>query len=54
MALTGKVALVIGATKALRRFGKVQDIADIMALLASGQGRWVTGNRIDAAGGQGL
>jgi 3-oxoacyl-[acyl-carrier protein] reductase len=46
-------ARVIGFT-ALRRVGQPQDIADIVAFLASEEGRWVTANWIDATGGQGL
>ena len=39
---------------ALRRVGQPQDIADIVAFLASDRGRWVTANWIDATGGQSL
>jgi 3-oxoacyl-[acyl-carrier protein] reductase len=46
-------ARVMGFT-ALRRVGQPQDIADIVAFLASEEGRWVTANWIDATGGQGL
>jgi 3-oxoacyl-[acyl-carrier protein] reductase len=46
-------ARVVGFT-ALRRVGQPQDIADIVAFLASDAGRWVTGNWIDATGGQSL
>lgn len=46
-------ARVIGFT-ALRRVGQPQDIADIVAFLASDEGRWVTANWIDATGGQSL
>jgi NAD(P)-dependent dehydrogenase (short-subunit alcohol dehydrogenase family) len=37
---------------ALRRLGTTKDIADIVAFLASDEGGWVTGNWIDATGGQ--
>ena len=39
---------------ALRRVGQPEDIADIIAFLATDRGRWVTGQRIDASGGQRL
>jgi NAD(P)-dependent dehydrogenase (short-subunit alcohol dehydrogenase family) len=34
--------------------GQPEDIADIVAFLASHEGRWITGQRIDATGGQRL
>jgi NAD(P)-dependent dehydrogenase (short-subunit alcohol dehydrogenase family) len=37
---------------ALGRVGTTRDIADVVAFLASDDGRWVTGNWIDATGGQ--
>jgi 3-oxoacyl-[acyl-carrier protein] reductase len=46
-------ARVVGFT-ALRRVGQPQEIADIVAFLASDAGRWVTANWIDATGGQSL
>lgn len=46
-------ARVINIT-ALGRVGRVQDIADVVAFLASDNGRWVTANWIDATGGQNL
>ncbi|AOB38793.1 SDR family oxidoreductase [Bordetella parapertussis] len=39
---------------ALGRVGQPEDIADIVAFLASDQARWITGQRIDATGGQRL
>jgi NAD(P)-dependent dehydrogenase (short-subunit alcohol dehydrogenase family) len=39
---------------ALGRVGQPQDIADIVAFLASDNARWVTGTVIDATGGAGL
>lgn len=39
---------------ALRRVGQPEDIADIISFLATGRGRWITGQRIDASGGQRL
>ncbi len=42
----------IAALSALGRVGETKDIADVVALLASDDARWVTGNHIDASGGQ--
>ncbi|WP_329086526.1 MULTISPECIES: SDR family oxidoreductase [unclassified Streptosporangium] len=39
---------------ALGRVGRPEDIADIVAFLASDDARWVTGRVIDATGGAGL
>ncbi|WP_261171173.1 SDR family oxidoreductase, partial [Bordetella pertussis] len=39
---------------ALGRVGQPEDIADIVAFLASDQARWITGQRLDATGGQRL
>jgi NAD(P)-dependent dehydrogenase (short-subunit alcohol dehydrogenase family) len=39
---------------ALGRVGKVEDIADAMALLASPDSGWVTGQYVEASGGLGL
>jgi 3-oxoacyl-[acyl-carrier protein] reductase len=39
---------------ALRRVGQTRDIADVVAFLASDDGRWVTANWVDATGGQSL
>ncbi|MCO8277371.1 SDR family oxidoreductase [Actinoplanes sp. TRM 88003] len=39
---------------ALGRLGEAEDVADIIAFLASDQGRWVTGQVIDASGGTAL
>jgi 3-oxoacyl-[acyl-carrier protein] reductase len=51
----GKVAQVLGASvAALGRVGAPQDIAAIVAFLASDDGRWVTGRVVDATGGAGL
>ena len=43
---------LLAQTIALRRVGQPGDIADIIAFLVSDAGRWVTGQRIDASGGQ--
>ena len=42
----------IAANTALGRIGETRDIADIVAWLASDDARWITGNHIDATGGQ--
>lgn len=47
-------AKAIAATTALRRVGQPDDIADVVAFLASDAARWVTAQRIDASGGQRL
>jgi NAD(P)-dependent dehydrogenase (short-subunit alcohol dehydrogenase family) len=39
---------------ALGRVGQPEDVADIVAFLASDDARWVTGRVIDATGGSGL
>ncbi|GAA2057638.1 A-factor type gamma-butyrolactone 6-reductase ScbB [Catenulispora yoronensis] len=39
---------------ALGRVGEPEDIADVVAFLASTDGRWVTGRVVDATGGAGL
>jgi NAD(P)-dependent dehydrogenase (short-subunit alcohol dehydrogenase family) len=41
----------ITGTTALDRLGEPDDIADIVAFLASGAARWITGQVIDASGG---
>lgn len=35
----------------LGRLGQPQDIADVVAFLVSEQGRWITGQNIEAGGG---
>jgi 3-oxoacyl-[acyl-carrier protein] reductase len=42
----------IVALTALGRMGETRDIADVVAWLASDDARWITGNHIDASGGQ--
>jgi 3-oxoacyl-[acyl-carrier protein] reductase len=39
---------------ALGRLGQPEDVADIVAFLASADARWVTGQVIDASGGTAL
>jgi NAD(P)-dependent dehydrogenase (short-subunit alcohol dehydrogenase family) len=46
-------AWVKGLT-ALGRIGEVRDIADIVAFVASDEAGWMTGNWVDASGGQSL
>lgn len=41
----------IEADTALGRFGEIEDVAAVVAFLASDQGRWVTGQVIEASGG---
>jgi NAD(P)-dependent dehydrogenase (short-subunit alcohol dehydrogenase family) len=48
------IAAQIAQTVALGRVGQPEDIADIVGLLASADGRWITGQVIDASGGQRL
>ena len=42
------------ALSALGRVGQPDDVADVVAFLASNDGRWVTGRTIDATGGSAL
>lgn len=42
------------ATNTMGRVGQPEDIADLIAALVSEAGRWVTGQRIEASGGQHL
>ena len=44
----------VNSISALGRMCDVTDIADIVGFLASHDGRWVTGQKIDAAGGSQL
>jgi 3-oxoacyl-[acyl-carrier protein] reductase len=39
---------------ALGRIGQPSDIADVVGFLASSDGRWVTGQMVDATGGSHL
>ncbi len=47
-------AAVLAQTIALRRVGQPEDIAEVVAFLASDAARWVTAQRIEASGGQRL
>ena len=40
--------------QALKRIGKPEDVADVVAFLAGPRARWVTGQTIEAGGGSGL
>ncbi|MDQ0910755.1 3-oxoacyl-[acyl-carrier protein] reductase [Streptomyces canus] len=42
------------AFSVFNRVGRPDDVADVVAFLASDDGRWVTGQSIDASGGSGL
>ncbi|MFF2300504.1 SDR family oxidoreductase [Arthrobacter sp. NPDC058127] len=44
----------VSASTALGRVGQPEDIASIVAFLASDDGRWVTGQTVDATGGTNL
>jgi 3-oxoacyl-[acyl-carrier protein] reductase len=44
-------AAMVASWGALRRVGRPEDIADIVAFLASDDSRWITGATIDANGG---
>jgi NAD(P)-dependent dehydrogenase (short-subunit alcohol dehydrogenase family) len=44
----------VAAQAALKRTGKPDDIADIVAFIASDASRWITGAYFDGAGGAGL
>ena len=52
-ALPERAAAVRGMV-ALGRIGTPADVADVVALLAGPRGGWITGQRIDASGGQRL
>ncbi|MDG4781016.1 SDR family oxidoreductase [Micromonospora sp. WMMD961] len=45
------LADLIAATTALNRLGEADDVAEVVAFLASDAGRWITGQVIDASGG---
>lgn len=47
-----EVAKEIASTVALKRVGQPEDIAATISLLASEDARWITGQQIDASGGQ--
>jgi NAD(P)-dependent dehydrogenase (short-subunit alcohol dehydrogenase family) len=45
------LAELIAGTTALDRLGRPDDVADVVAFLASDEARWITGQVIDASGG---
>jgi 3-oxoacyl-[acyl-carrier protein] reductase len=49
-----QIEAAVVSTIALGRIGQPDDIADIVAFLASSDARWITGAAIDASGGQWL
>jgi NAD(P)-dependent dehydrogenase (short-subunit alcohol dehydrogenase family) len=49
-----EIATRIAGSIALGRMGKPNDIAEVIAFLASDAGRWITGQRIEVSGGQRL
>ncbi|MGW2213454.1 SDR family oxidoreductase [Nonomuraea sp. NPDC001684] len=46
-----EVQQMVGTGNAIPRVGQPDDIADVVAFLASEAGRWVTGQVVDASGG---
>ncbi|MFJ2832108.1 SDR family oxidoreductase [Streptomyces sp. NPDC087263] len=46
----GTEEFITGQT-ALNRLGRAEDVADVVAFLASDDGRWITGQVLDASGG---
>ncbi|MFI9561563.1 SDR family oxidoreductase [Nonomuraea endophytica] len=46
-----QVQEMVGSGNAIPRVGQPADIADVVGFLASEEGRWVTGQTIDASGG---
>jgi 3-oxoacyl-[acyl-carrier protein] reductase len=44
----------VTSTIALGRIGEADDVADVVAFLASDDGRWITGQSIEVSGGQWL
>ena len=51
-AVPQQLADLIIAKTPLGRLGEPEDIADVVGFLASDRGRWITGQRIRAAGGE--
>ncbi|MCL2554095.1 MAG: SDR family oxidoreductase [Actinomycetia bacterium] len=49
-----EAAAGVVAQRALRRMGGTADVGDVVALLASDDARWITGQIIDATGGERL
>ncbi|MBG7700306.1 SDR family oxidoreductase [Streptomyces sp. MC1] len=47
----GQASAVFSRASALGRAGRPQDVADVVAFLASEDARWITGTSVDATGG---
>ncbi len=54
MLATPEQRAAVAATTALKRVGTAEDVADVVAFLASNDARWITGAYIETAGGAGL
>jgi NAD(P)-dependent dehydrogenase (short-subunit alcohol dehydrogenase family) len=48
------VRAAVTSTVALGRIGEPEDVAEVVAFLASEEGRWITGQTLEASGGQWL
>lgn len=48
------MAEAVKGKQALKRIGQPEDIADVVGFIAGPEGRWVTGQVIEASGGSGL
>jgi len=48
---TAGVVEAMVAETSLARIGQPEDVADVIAALAGPDGRWITGQAIDATGG---
>ena len=46
------VAKRVAASTVLGRLGEPDDVADVIAFLASDEARWITAQRIELSGGQ--
>lgn len=51
---TAEARAFVAAGTALKRIGRIDDVADAVAFLVSNDARWITGAYIEAAGGAGL
>jgi 3-oxoacyl-[acyl-carrier protein] reductase len=45
------IGAAVSANTALKRIGRPEDIAGVIAFLASDDARWITGTRVDTSGG---
>lgn len=48
---TPEAAAALAAYSVFNRIGRPDDIADVVAFLASDDSRWITGQYVDATGG---